>query len=169
MTSIRFSASCTVAVIGTVRRVRPFGVLPARRLLVHGDRARDQIDVLAPTQGFDFADAESDCHASEVTLPTGRADCIMATDDTCLVIELKPRNSRAISRGTSQSRGNRDDLNNEWKKPSSDVIKKLIDAKSDFSKCKSFEFRVDCYTLCPDINEDNEFRDARVDRRKDCS
>lgn len=114
-------------------------------------------------------DRQSDCHASEVTLPSGRADCIMATGDTCLVIELKPKNSRAISKDTSQARSYRDDLNNELKKPSSDVIKKLIDTKSDFSKCKSFEFRVDCYTLCPDINEDNEFRDARVDWQKDCS
>jgi hypothetical protein len=45
----------------------------------------------------------------------------------------------------------------------------LIDKKGDFAKCKNFEGRVDCYKLCPDINEDNEFREIRVDWKKDCS
>jgi len=110
----------------------------------------------------------NECHASEVTLDSGRADCLMATGETCTVIELKPNNSRAISKGRDQARRYRDSLNDELKKPSSDVIKKLIDTKSDFAKCKSFEFRVDCYKLCPDINDENEFREIRVDWNKDC-
>lgn len=105
-------------------------------------------------------DRQYNCHASEVVLPSGRADCLMATGETCTVIELKPNNSRAIGKGKDQARRYRDDLNEELKKPNSDVIKKLIDAKSDFAKCKRFEERVDCYKLCPDVNEDNEFREV---------
>lgn len=114
-------------------------------------------------------DRQQECHASEVTLPSGRADCLMATGETCIVIELKPSSSRAVTRGTSQARAYRDDLNNELKKPGSDIIKDLIRRKSDFAACKGFDFRVDCYTLCPDINENNEFREVRADWHKDCS
>jgi len=112
---------------------------------------------------------DHDCHASEVQLPSGRADCLMATGgDTCTVIELKPNNSRAISRGKDQVRGYVTDLNDELRKPSSDVIKNLIDKRSDFGRCKKFESRVDCYKLCPEINDDNEFREVRADWSTGC-
>ncbi|MEO7732413.1 MAG: hypothetical protein ABIY55_15700 [Kofleriaceae bacterium] len=115
-------------------------------------------------------DRQGDCHASEVELPSGRADCLMASGgDTCTVIELKPNNSRAIGKGVDQARRYRDSLNDELKKPDSDIIKKLINTRSDFAKCKKFELQVDCYRLCPDISEDNEFREIRADWRKDCS
>lgn len=115
-------------------------------------------------------DRQSDCHASEVTLPSGRADCLMASGgDTCFVIELKPNNSRAIRQGTDQAARYRGDLNDELRKPDSDVIKQLIRSRSDFAKCKTFRPQVDCYTLCPTINEDGEFREARADWKRDCS
>jgi len=115
------------------------------------------------------ADHESDCHASEFTLSNGRADCLMATGETCIVIELKPNNSRAIRQGLDQARRYRDELNDELRKPASETIKKLVNIRSDFGKCKKFELRVDCYKLCPDINEDNEFRSVSADWKKDCS
>ena len=115
------------------------------------------------------ADRQRDCDASEVTLDSGRADCVMATGETCTVIEFKPQNSRAVSNGVDQYRRYVRDLNEQLKKPDSDVIKRLIGKKSDFAKCKSFEGRVDCYRLCPEVNEDNEFREVRADWRKDCS
>jgi hypothetical protein len=114
-------------------------------------------------------DRQSDCHASEVSLSSGRADCLMATGESCLVVELKPNNSRAIRSGLDQARRYRDELNDELKKPNSDIIKKLINTRSDFAKCKKFELQVDCYKLCPDINDDNEFREVRADWKRDCS
>ncbi len=114
-------------------------------------------------------DRQHDCHASEITLSSGRADCLMATGETCTVIELKPNNSRAVGNGKGQVRRYADDLNEELKKPSSDVVKKLIDAKSDFGKCKSFVPRVDCYKLCPDINDENEFREVSAYWSTGCS
>jgi hypothetical protein len=112
---------------------------------------------------------QRDCHASEVTLPSGRADCLMATGETCLVIEIKPNNSRAITKGKDQVRDYARDLNDELKKTESDVIKNLIRTKSDFANCKKFEPRIDCYRLCPSINDDNEFREIRADWSTGCS
>jgi hypothetical protein len=43
-------------------------------------------------------DRQRDCQASEFTLDSGkRVDCIMASGETCLIIEFKPNNSRAVS------------------------------------------------------------------------
>jgi hypothetical protein len=106
---------------------------------------------------------------TEVVLDDGVADCVIATGEVCTVIELKPNNSRAITKGVDQYRRYVRNLNEQLAKPGSEVIKKLIDRKSDFAKCKSFRGQVDCYKLCPEINEDNEFREIRADWKRDCS
>lgn len=93
----------------------------------------------------------------------------MASGETCLVIELKPDNSRAVSNGVAQARGYASELNAELKQKDSSVIKKLIGIKGDFEKCRQFTYRVDCYKLCPSIDENGEFREAHPDWKKDCS
>jgi polyhydroxyalkanoate synthesis regulator phasin len=114
-------------------------------------------------------DRENDCDAKEVTLDSGRVDCLMAKGETCLVIELKPDNSRAISKGNDQARRYVEELDKEAQNPaSSDIMKRLIDTKSDFAKCKRFEARVDCYKLCPDIDDENNFHEASPNWRTDC-
>jgi hypothetical protein len=61
------------------------------------------------------------------------------------------------------------DLNEELKnKGESSVIKKLIETKSDFAKCERFEPQVDCYKLCPEIDDNDEFREVRADWDADC-
>src|SRR5262249_13305310 len=37
-------------------------------------------------------------------------------------------------------------------------LKKLVEKNSNFKDCKSFDRRVDCYKLCPEISDDGEFR-----------
>lgn len=109
------------------------------------------------------------CHASEFVLGSGKkVDCIMASGESCLIIEFKPANSRAISSGASQVRAYAAELIDELKKKDSSVIKDLIKIKQDFEKCKEFTYRVDCYKLCPSIDEDGDFREAHPDWRKDC-
>jgi hypothetical protein len=93
----------------------------------------------------------------------------MATGETCTVIEFKPNNSRSIGKGIEQYRRYVQELNEELKKPGSGLIKKLIDTRSDFAKCKAFVGRVDCYKLCPEINDENEFREVSAYWSKDCS
>lgn len=46
---------------------------------------------------------------------------------------------------------------------------KLIDRNLDFKKCEKFDWRVDCYKLCPDIDSDtNEMRSTSVSWRMGC-
>ena len=114
-------------------------------------------------------DRQSSCDAKEVTLDSGRLDCAMASGETCYVIEFKPDNSRAVDKGEDQAKRYASELNDELKKAESSIIKKLRDTDSDFAKCKRFVPQVDCYKLCPDVNEDGEFRDVNVSWKKDCS
>ena len=109
------------------------------------------------------------CDAAEFSTGSRIADCIKATGETCTVIELKPNNSNAISKGNTQLRDQLRDLNEAVKNPDSSLIKDLIYKKSDFAKCKRFEGRIDCYTLCPVLGEKGEYREANPDWKKDCS
>jgi len=113
-------------------------------------------------------DRQYSCDAKEISLNSGRLDCAMATGETCTVVELKPDNSNAISKGRDQARRYREDLNEELKKPDSSYIGKLIAADRDFANCKRFESRVDCYTLCPAVDENGDHREVSASWRKDC-
>ena len=111
------------------------------------------------------------CHAYEVETGSRRADCLRADGDACYVIELKPKNSRAISNGTRQARDSADDLNKELAKmmkgEGARVMQDLISKRSDFGKCKRFEPRLKCYTLCPEVNDEGEYREGSA-RWDDC-
>lgn len=114
-------------------------------------------------------DYQRNCDAAEISTGSRVADCVMATGETCLVIELKPSNSKAISKGKAQLKDQVSDLNSELQKPDSSIIRTLVEKDSDFAKCKRFEGRIDCYRLCPDVNEDGDYREDRPDWKKDCS
>jgi hypothetical protein len=104
--------------------------------------------------------SSSYCDVAEWSVGGGRADCIRASD--CTVVELKPDNSRAISRGQGQARGYSDALNR-----SADERAKLAREKSAFAKCDKYESEVWCYKLCPEIESDtNEMRSTSTSWRK---
>jgi hypothetical protein len=110
----------------------------------------------------DYQEDGSKCDASEVTLPSRkRLDCIKIKGKTAIVIELKPDNSRAISKGKTQARKYARELNAELKKvedgKESEVLKELIKLDSDFEHVEEFEWEVRCYDLCPEIDDDGEF------------
>jgi polyhydroxyalkanoate synthesis regulator phasin len=109
------------------------------------------------------------CDAHEFTLSNGRVDCLMASGENCKVIELKPDNSKAISDGREQADRYVRELTAELKDPNSSTIKKLIDKDSDFKRCKEFTRQVDCYKLCPDVNEDGTIHEQNASWRSDCS
>jgi len=113
----------------------------------------------------------SNCHAYEVETGSRRADCLRADGDTCYVIELKPNNSRAISKGNQQARDSVTDLNKEVTKmlkgEGSKVMQDLISKRSDFAKCKEWRAKVRCYTLCPEVNDEGEYRENSA-RWDDC-
>lgn len=107
--------------------------------------------------------SSSYCDVYEYTgLNSGRPDCIRASD--CTVVELKPDNSRAISKGRSQAEGYARQLND-----SADLRKKLAEKDSDFAKCEKYDYEVQCYKLCPSINsETNEMESVSANWRSDC-
>jgi hypothetical protein len=112
---------------------------------------------------------EDRCTARHVAVGYAHADCIKQRFDTCEVISVTSDSSRAISNGRDRAQRIARQLEEESKKPGSDVIKRLIDSNSDFARCKQFEPRVDCYHLCPDIDEDGKFRHESVSWREGCS
>jgi len=59
-------------------------------------------------------------------------------------------------------------LQDELKKTSSDVMKELSRARSDFAKCKHFEAQVDCYKMCPEVGDDNRFHETSASWRSGC-
>jgi hypothetical protein len=106
--------------------------------------------------------SSSYCTVSEFTMDSGRADCIYASG--CTVIELKPDNSRAISKGRDQARRYADELNNKQA-----TRKKLAEKSSSFEKCEKYDYRVDCYKLCPEIdNETDEMKSVYASWRTGC-
>jgi Restriction endonuclease fold toxin 9 len=106
--------------------------------------------------------SSSHCDVSAFRLGSaGEADCLKVSG--CKVIELKPDNSRAIRAGRSQAQLYAAELNKKG-----DAFNNLVKKDSDFAKCTRFEIQIDCYTLCPDINDDGEFRSAAPRWRERC-
>lgn len=104
------------------------------------------------------------CHEAEFGVAGGRADCLYASGTICYAIEFKPRNSRSLDLGRRQAKRYRDELN----RADSSDRKRLMEQNSRFKDCKAFEERVDCYRLCPDIDENGEFRAVSIEWSTGC-
>jgi hypothetical protein len=108
------------------------------------------------------------CDAKDISLDFGHADCVMARGDTCTVVEITADNSRAISKGRDRASRGKSQLESELKKSSSDILKQLINRKSDFGKCKHFEARVDCYKECPSVDDGDRYNEQSPSWREGC-
>jgi hypothetical protein len=108
-----------------------------------------------------YQGSSSNCTEAEWTIGNLRIDCLYASGSSCDVIELKPDNSRAISKG----RGQLQDYVEGLSKP--EELKRLQERNSKFSECKEFAPKLKCYTLCPEITDEGEFRSTSVNWR-DC-
>jgi len=120
----------------------------------------------------DYEHNSSNCDAYEVATGRRKADCLRASGgETCYVIELKPNNSAARSKGETQAREAAQDLNKELDKmvkgEGSTIMQELIHNHDDFSRCKRFEPKLRCYTLCPDIDDDSGYSEGSA-RWEDC-
>jgi hypothetical protein len=107
--------------------------------------------------------SSSYCDVSAFRMDSGEADCLKISGSRCLVIELKPRNAKSLERGLDQAKRYARELNGKGK-----AFEALVKKDGDFAKCTSFEYRVDCYTLCPDIDAGGEFRSTRPDWDEGC-
>lgn len=88
-----------------------------------------------------------------------KPDCILPPDE-CVVIELKPDNSRAAYNGFRNAKDSRDRLN-------TDSGFNALDSKykQAFSSCKQKKFRarVDCYHYCPEVDDKGQLMSASID------
>jgi hypothetical protein len=93
------------------------------------------------------------CKVYEFETGNGPADCI----NPCEIVEFKPDNSAARSKGHDQleryERGLRDNPNRRDELNAKDA---------DFKRCTTFEKKMECYRLCPEIDDDGNFREASV-------
>jgi hypothetical protein len=114
----------------------------------------------------------SRCDAKDVSLDGGHAMCLIASGDTCKVVELSSASSSAVSKARDRASRYKSQLEREVarkeKGDGSDVLKRLISSHSDFAKCKRFETRVDCYKQCPEIDSDNRLRESSPSWREGC-
>ena len=85
-----------------------------------------------------------------------KPDCILP--DGCVVIELKPDNSRAASNGWTNAQKSRERLNTE---EGFDALDSKF--KEAFSSCKGkFKARVDCYHYCPEVKVNEKTGEIEV-------
>ena len=103
------------------------------------------------------------CTAYQVDTGNGFADCVGYDGNMCLIVEFKPNNSRAISKGLSQLRDYKDGLQNNASKRQD-----LNNKNSAFATCQTFDTRVDCYRLCPEIESDGNFKSTSTEWKTDC-
>ena len=114
----------------------------------------------------------SRCDAKDVSLDAGHAMCLIASGETCKVVELSADSSRAIDKAHDRASRYKSQLEREVERKErgegTDVLKRLISSHSDFAKCKRFETRVDCYKQCPEIDSDNRVRESSPNWREGC-
>ncbi|MEA2204840.1 MAG: Restriction endonuclease fold toxin 9 [Blastocatellia bacterium] len=103
------------------------------------------------------------CTASQVDTGNGFADCVGYDGNMCLIVEFKPNNSRAIRKGLEQLRDYKDGLQNNASKRQD-----LNNKNSAFATCQTFDTRVDCYRLCPEIESDGNFRSRSTEWSTNC-
>jgi hypothetical protein len=134
------------------------------------DRNNPVVDYMLRAGESARHDRMGHCDARDISVGSDRASCLMARGETCYVVEVTADNSSAISRGRDRGRNIQSRLQDELKKGfESEVMKRLIDNRRDFARCKRFEVRVDCYKQCPEVSDDNHYRESSPNWRESCS
>jgi hypothetical protein len=129
------------------------------------ERASSIVDGFVRDSDSAKRDHQSRCDARDISLDAGHAECLKATGgETCLVIEFAPDDSSSISRARDRASRFRSQL----ERFDGNLVKQLIDKKSDFAKCKHYEAHVDCYRACPDVSDDGQIRSHSTNWREGC-
>ena len=103
----------------------------------------------------DYRDHSGKCTVFEFETGEGRADCLWS--EKCYVIELKPNNNRAVSKGKSQAEKYAGALNAN----DDDSFTNLLKKTSDFDSCKGkFVPKVVTYISCPEIDSEGNVRSS---------
>ena len=113
--------------------------------------AFDRLRKLGQLAHDDYYEHHSACAPyRDIEVGSLKPDCILP--DGCAVIELKPDNSGAASKGWSAAQESRDRLN-------TDSGFNALDSKYQqaFAECRGkFKARVDCYHYCPDVDKEGQ-------------
>ncbi len=91
------------------------------------------------------------CDAYEFETGRGKLDC--ARTSGCFLIEFKPDNSRAISKGKDQILAHRKGL-----LENADRRNDLNKINGDFAKCQDFRLTIEAYRFSPEIKDDGSVR-----------
>ena len=112
------------------------------------------------------------CDAKDISMDAGHAMCIVASGDTCKIVEYSSASSNAIGKARDRASRFKSQLEREIERKEkgegSDLMKRLISSHSDFAKCKRVETRIDCYKQCPDVDSDGRLRESSADWREGC-
>jgi len=109
------------------------------------------------------------CDVRDVDAGSHRAECLIASGETCTVMAIAPDNSNGIRKSYDRAKDQARYFNDELGKKDSSAIKHLIDSRSSFKSCKKFEAKVECYKVCPSVNDDGEVRESSASWRSSCS
>lgn len=101
------------------------------------------------------------CTAKDVSINGEKAECVMVNYDGCTVVAMTADNYHAIDKGKDRAKRAASALDAELKKSSNYL-------PYDLKKCKKVESRVDCYKLCPDIDDDARVRETSARWRERC-
>jgi hypothetical protein len=99
------------------------------------------------------------CSVRDISVGSERAECVLVSSDTCTIVSLTADSSNAIGRGRDRARR------------AASSLESLISKNSvppALAKCKRVETRVDCFKLCPDIDDDGRLRDTSASWRERC-
>jgi hypothetical protein len=107
----------------------------------------------------DYQGNSSNCTDDEVQVSSGRIDCVRVESGWCNIIEIKPNNDKAVSKGWDQVKRYRDNVLEAWRNTGSDKTKIQPEV---FRSCISdddkqeLRLKVDVvtYDFCPVPEED---------------
>lgn len=129
------------------------------------ERSRDVVDAFIRDGESARRDHMGRCDAKDVSLSSGHATCLMASGgETCKVVEYAANDSSSISR--ARDRAGR--IKSSLERFDGETVKRLINSKSDFAKCKHFDVRIDCYKISGDVSDRGDIRRGSPSWREGC-
>ena len=106
------------------------------------------------------SDRRGRCSERDLSLGSDRVSCLVRDGETCTALEIAFDNSSSISSARDRASHAKEAVEREIKRSS---------PSSSVAKCKRVEVRVDCFKVCPDIDDDGKYRESSPSWRERCS
>ncbi len=128
------------------------------RSLVNG--SPPVIDYIVRKSESARSDRRGRCSDKDVSIGGDRVSCLVRDGETCTALEIAFDNSTSIGKARDRASHAKDAIEREIKKSS---------PSSAVAKCKRVEARVDCFKVCPDVDDDGKYRESSPSWRERCS